>query len=95
VQLFEKENLVILGKSGSGKSVLIKCIVRLLNPDSGTINVLGENVNELNEPGPGRIEKENRVPVSERCVVRLYDHQRKSRISAQKNKKESVTKRDG
>ncbi len=49
VQLFEKENLVILGKSGSGKSVLIKCIVRLLNPDSGTINVLGENVNELND----------------------------------------------
>ena len=44
VQLFERENLVILGKSGSGKSVLIKCIVRLLNPDSGTINVLGEDV---------------------------------------------------
>ncbi len=49
VQLFEKENLVILGKSGSGKSVLIKCIVRLLNPESGTINVLGENVNKLND----------------------------------------------
>lgn len=49
VQLFEKENLVILGKSGSGKSVLIKCIVRLLIPDSGTINVLGENVNKLND----------------------------------------------
>ncbi|MCC5942146.1 MAG: ATP-binding cassette domain-containing protein [Balneolaceae bacterium] len=49
VQLFEKENLVILGKSGSGKSVLIKCIVRLLNPDFGIINVLGENVNELND----------------------------------------------
>ncbi|MEX0684865.1 MAG: ATP-binding cassette domain-containing protein [Balneolales bacterium] len=48
VQLFEKENLVILGKSGSGKSVLIKCIVRLLKPDYGTIHVLGENVNELN-----------------------------------------------
>ena len=38
---------MVLGKSGSGKSVLIKCIVRLLTPDSGTINVLGENVNEL------------------------------------------------
>ncbi len=49
MQLFEKENLVVLGKSGSGKSVLIKCIVRLLHPDSGTINVLGENVNELND----------------------------------------------
>lgn len=49
LQLFENENLVILGKSGSGKSVLIKCIVRLLYPDSGIINVLGENVNEMDD----------------------------------------------
>jgi phospholipid/cholesterol/gamma-HCH transport system ATP-binding protein len=48
LQLFNGENLVVLGKSGSGKSVLIQCIVRLLNPDDGTINVLGENVSELN-----------------------------------------------
>ncbi len=47
LQLFSGENLVILGKSGCGKSVLIKCIVRLLNPDEGTITVLGENVNSL------------------------------------------------
>ena len=33
LQLFKGENLVVLGKSGSGKSVLIKCIVRLLNPE--------------------------------------------------------------
>jgi phospholipid/cholesterol/gamma-HCH transport system ATP-binding protein len=46
--LVDGENLVVLGKSGSGKSVLIKCIVRLLNADEGTITVLGENVNELN-----------------------------------------------
>jgi len=48
LKLFNGENLVVLGKSGSGKSVLIKCIIRLLNPDQGTILVLGENVNELN-----------------------------------------------
>ena len=47
LQLFDGENLVVLGKSGSGKSVLIKCIVRLLNPDQGTITVLGENISEL------------------------------------------------
>jgi phospholipid/cholesterol/gamma-HCH transport system ATP-binding protein len=47
LSLFNGENLVVLGKSGSGKSVLIKCIVRLLDPDEGTISVLGENVNEL------------------------------------------------
>jgi phospholipid/cholesterol/gamma-HCH transport system ATP-binding protein len=47
LQLFNGENLVVLGKSGSGKSVLIKCIVRLLDPDDGTINVLGEDVSSL------------------------------------------------
>ncbi len=47
LNLVNGENLVVLGKSGSGKSVLIKCIVRLLNADQGTIMVLGENVNKL------------------------------------------------
>jgi phospholipid/cholesterol/gamma-HCH transport system ATP-binding protein len=57
MQLFENENLVILGKSGSGKSVLIKCIVRLLKPDSGTIKVLDENVNELNDRSLAELRK--------------------------------------
>jgi phospholipid/cholesterol/gamma-HCH transport system ATP-binding protein len=47
LKLFSNENLVVLGKSGSGKSVLIKCIVNLLRPDAGTITVLGEEVNQL------------------------------------------------
>jgi phospholipid/cholesterol/gamma-HCH transport system ATP-binding protein len=47
LNLFNGENLVVLGKSGSGKSVLIKCIVRLLNPDGGTISVFEENVTTL------------------------------------------------
>lgn len=42
------ENVVVLGKSGSGKSVLIKCIIGLLKPDSGEINLLGEDVTRLN-----------------------------------------------
>ncbi|MBL7911550.1 MAG: ABC transporter ATP-binding protein [Bacteroidia bacterium] len=42
------ENVVVLGKSGSGKSVLIKCIIGLIKPDSGTINVLGQNIPDLN-----------------------------------------------
>ena len=57
LQLFEGENLVVLGKSGSGKSVLIKCIVGLLIPDSGTINVLGEKVNDLKSTGLGELRK--------------------------------------
>lgn len=38
------ENVVVIGKSGSGKSVLIKCIVRLMEADSGSISVLGEDI---------------------------------------------------
>jgi phospholipid/cholesterol/gamma-HCH transport system ATP-binding protein len=57
LQLFKGENLVVLGKSGSGKSVLIKCIVRLLNPEKGTINVLGENVSELKREDLGELRK--------------------------------------
>src|SRR5690349_24862378 len=48
LDLYEKENLVILGKSGTGKSVLIKCMVGLLKPDAGEINVLGYDVPHLN-----------------------------------------------
>jgi phospholipid/cholesterol/gamma-HCH transport system ATP-binding protein len=44
LKVYAGENLVVLGKSGSGKSVLIKCIVRLLEPDEGKITVLGEDV---------------------------------------------------
>jgi phospholipid/cholesterol/gamma-HCH transport system ATP-binding protein len=46
--LNEGENLVIMGKSGSGKSVMIKCLIGLERPDSGTIKVMGENIGELN-----------------------------------------------
>jgi phospholipid/cholesterol/gamma-HCH transport system ATP-binding protein len=53
LSLFDNENLVVLGKSGSGKSVLIKCIVRLLMPDQGTIKVLGEDVSKLNSKDLG------------------------------------------
>lgn len=47
ISLGEKENLVVLGRSGSGKSVLMKCIIGLLKPDKGSVEVLGEKVHEL------------------------------------------------
>ncbi|MEO7216509.1 ATP-binding cassette domain-containing protein [Mucilaginibacter sp.] len=45
----KNKNVVVLGKSGSGKSVLIKCIIGLLKPDSGSINVFGDNIPKLDE----------------------------------------------
>jgi len=41
------ENVVVLGRSGTGKSVLIKIIAGLLKPDKGTVKVLGEEVDKL------------------------------------------------
>src|SRR5687768_10520232 len=49
LSLHEGENLVVLGKSGGGKSVLIKCIVGLLEPDSGTVSLLGRNLSTLKQ----------------------------------------------
>jgi phospholipid/cholesterol/gamma-HCH transport system ATP-binding protein len=48
LKLYNGENLAVLGKSGTGKSVLIKCVVGLLKSDSGTIDVFEKNVNSLN-----------------------------------------------
>jgi len=45
--LFKGENVAVLGKSGSGKSVLIKIIVGLLKPDRGEVLVLGKHVDQL------------------------------------------------
>ena len=45
--LVEGENLVIMGKSGSGKSVMIKCLIGLEEYDSGTIIVMGKELDEL------------------------------------------------
>ena len=45
--LYEGENLVIMGKSGSGKSVMIKCLIALEEHDSGSIQVMGKDISEL------------------------------------------------
>ncbi|MDR7132235.1 phospholipid/cholesterol/gamma-HCH transport system ATP-binding protein [Algoriphagus sp. 4150] len=47
LDLYKGENLVVLGKSGSGKSVLIKIMVGLLKQDSGSMKVLGKEVSTL------------------------------------------------
>ncbi len=47
LELYEGENLVVMGKSGSGKSVMIKCVIGLEQPDSGSILVMNEEINKL------------------------------------------------
>jgi phospholipid/cholesterol/gamma-HCH transport system ATP-binding protein len=47
LRLYRRENLTVLGKSGSGKSVLLKLIVGLLKPDKGRVTVLGKQVDKL------------------------------------------------
>jgi phospholipid/cholesterol/gamma-HCH transport system ATP-binding protein len=49
LDLHKGENVVVLGRSGSGKSVLIKIISGLLMPDSGMVNVLGSEVDKLDK----------------------------------------------
>jgi phospholipid/cholesterol/gamma-HCH transport system ATP-binding protein len=48
LQVGKDENLVILGRSGEGKSVTIKCLVGLLEPDEGSVKIFGEEVKEMN-----------------------------------------------
>jgi len=48
LDVYKGENVVVLGRSGSGKSVLIKIIAGLLKPDNGSVKVLGEEISKLN-----------------------------------------------
>lgn len=47
LELNKGESVVVLGKSGSGKSVLIKCIIGLLQPDKGSIEMFGKNIPDI------------------------------------------------
>src|SRR6185312_4476528 len=49
LDLYQGENLVVLGRSGTGKSVLIKIISGLLKPDEGTVEVLGHELETITE----------------------------------------------
>jgi len=49
LELFEGENLVLMGKSGSGKSVMIRCLVGLMLPDSGSLEIMGKDISKLSQ----------------------------------------------
>ncbi|HJS55709.1 MAG TPA: ATP-binding cassette domain-containing protein, partial [Chitinophagaceae bacterium] len=49
LDLYKEENIVVMGRSGSGKSVLIKIIIGLMKPDKGVVKVFGKEVHKLNK----------------------------------------------
>jgi phospholipid/cholesterol/gamma-HCH transport system ATP-binding protein len=49
LKLYKGENLVVMGKSGSGKSVMIKCLVGLMEADNGKITVMHKDITKLNQ----------------------------------------------
>ncbi len=55
LELKKGESVVVLGKSGSGKSVMIKCVVGLLQPDKGSVIMFGKNIPELDDEELDRI----------------------------------------
>ncbi|MES2882141.1 MAG: ATP-binding cassette domain-containing protein [Bacteroidota bacterium] len=58
MDVFKGENVVVLGRSGTGKSVLIKIIAGLLQQDEGTVTVLGEDVSAMNSKDLRRLRRE-------------------------------------
>ncbi len=55
IDVQQGENLVVLGKSGSGKSITIKCLVRLVEADKGELKVFGKDLTKLEEDGLNQI----------------------------------------
>ena len=49
LKVYPAENVIVMGKSGIGKTVLIKCIIGLIKPDSGMLKVFGEDISKLNQ----------------------------------------------
>jgi phospholipid/cholesterol/gamma-HCH transport system ATP-binding protein len=75
------ENLVIFGKSGSGKSVLIKCLVGLIDPDEGIVRMLDQNIAGLDGDGLNELRKRVGFLFPEWRIVRFDDRPRKPCLS--------------
>ena len=57
LEVQQGESMVVIGGSGSGKTVLIKCIIGLIQPDEGEIYVDGLEITSLNEKGMNEVRK--------------------------------------
>ena len=82
LEVRDGETMVIIGYSGSGKSVALKHIVGLLQPDAGDVVVDGRAVHDARASGPERPAARHRVRVSVRGAVRLDDRRGQRRHGA-------------
>jgi phospholipid/cholesterol/gamma-HCH transport system ATP-binding protein len=58
IEVLRAENLIVFGKSGSGKSVLLKCIIGLMKPDGGDILINNQNILELSLKQLNKVRKD-------------------------------------
>ena len=65
LNIYENQITTIIGKSGTGKSVLLKHIIGLLTPDEGAILFQGKPVNKMKKSEWDDVQESDRLPVSE------------------------------
>ena len=73
LKIYENQITTIMGKSGAGKSVLLKHFIGLLSPDAGTIFFLGRPLDKMRKRRMGSIQKSDQLPVSKQRTFRLHD----------------------
>ena len=102
VTLTKGENLVVLGKSGSGKSVLITCLVGLIAPDAGELTILGENLATLDAEALNALRKRvgflfqsgalyDSMSVTENLLFPLRQSKKLTKLDKQNLVKEALT----
>ena len=102
LEVFKGETLVIIGRSGCGKSVLLKLIIGLLKPDSGSIRIFGEETSHLSEEKMEGIRKKigvvfqssallNSLNVEENIALPLREHTHLTQEEIQKRVEEKLS----
>ena len=75
------ETLVIIGRSGGGKAVLLKHLIGLMQPDAGEIWVAGKNITGMTRTATNQYPAKGRDSFSKRRALRFDDGGRKHRVS--------------
>jgi len=71
LEVAKGETVAVLGRSGGGKSVLLKLLIRLLSPDSGSIRIAGEEITKLEEKQLNDVRKKIGFLFQQACFIRF------------------------